>query len=190
MCAPIPSCACLSHTKFRFFRDLSFTKDDRKSEGLSKIGGKQWQVAKLVFEVLCKRWATMATDIASETPFTNYQTTVLYRCQNFFLLIGSTFYKTSLFYTQHWRIPSNLFNIQVTQNYSGQKKWVWIDKCLSLAQYLTVCHLNFIIYKFYLELRQSYQIPHTKLSCALMKQNIETLTQKYTKLKRYYSNFT
>ena len=132
----------------------------------------------------------MATDIASETPFTNYQTTVLYRCQNFFLLIGSTFYKTSLFYTQHWRIPSSLFNIQVTQNYSGQKKSVWIDKCLSLAQYLTVCHLNFIIYKFYLELRQSYQIPHTKLSRALMKQNIETFTQKYTKLKSYYSNFT
>ena len=38
VCALIPSCAYKSHTKFRFFRDLFFTKDNRKSEGLSKIG--------------------------------------------------------------------------------------------------------------------------------------------------------
>ena len=38
VCALIPSCAYKSHTKFRFFRDLLFTKDNRKSEGLSKIG--------------------------------------------------------------------------------------------------------------------------------------------------------
>ena len=183
MCTDPKLCLLITH-KIQVFQGPFLHKRWQKIWGAFQNWGKQWQVAKLVFEVLCKRWATMATDIASETPFTNYQTTVLYRCQNFFLLIGSTFYKTSLFYTQHWRIPSSLFNIQVTQNYSGQKKSVWIDKCLSLAQYLTVCHLNCIIYKFYLELRQSYQIPHTKLSRALMKQNIETLTQNYTKLKK------
>lgn len=34
-----------------------------------------------------------------------------------------------------------------------------------------------------LELRQSWWAPHTKLSHALMKQNIETLLQNYTKFK-------
>ena len=39
----------------------------------------------------------MATDLASKTSVTNYLTIVLYRCQNVFLPIGSTFYKFHCF---------------------------------------------------------------------------------------------
>lgn len=40
---------------------------------------------------------TMATDLASETSLKNYLTMVVYRCQNVFLPIGSTFYKFHCF---------------------------------------------------------------------------------------------
>ena len=63
-----------------FSGTFSSQKTTENLKGFQKLG-KQWQVAKLLFEVLCKSWVLRAL---SETPFTNYQTIVLDICQNVF----------------------------------------------------------------------------------------------------------